>query len=428
MKRALLILFTGLLAGSLFAQVPPGINYQAIARDAGDAIIVSTDITVEITILSDLLPEYSETHMLTTSPFGVFQLVIGQGVPVSGTFGAIDWSSGVKEVQTRIDFGSGYVDMGTTQMWSVPFAQYAAESPGGGGHWTENAGDVHRETGDVGIGNDFPTNKLDVRPSETNSYAGIDLVNEDPTGDIGIFMGTDGGYDYGIGIDNSAEQRFEIVRGSTMNSTPVMVFEREEFIFDGNTEYFDQCGIYNDDPQAALDVGGEIRASNLAGPNEARLKATADGTIIRSGPETDHLFLSGADFYGNNIVYETFGLTCRGSAGTNDFLYCPIHLPDGAEIQGMEFYATDSHSTKTLRVEVQEYQIELVDTYGPFEILFGSTMGSAGRFSYVDPTAVNGTIDNSTGHYVCVVYVIGGDFNWNSSDLLLHGVRIDYTK
>ncbi|MDU9792276.1 hypothetical protein, partial [Helicobacter pylori] len=49
---------------------------------------------------------------------------------MSGTFGGINWGSGSKFTQVELDPAGGfsYMDMGTTQMLSVPYALYAAQS------------------------------------------------------------------------------------------------------------------------------------------------------------------------------------------------------------------------------------------------------------------------------------------------------------
>jgi hypothetical protein len=57
--------------------------------------------------------------------------VIGQGTAVQGTFAGINWSNTNKFLQVEVDLGNGYVDLGTQQLMSVPFALYAANGPVG---------------------------------------------------------------------------------------------------------------------------------------------------------------------------------------------------------------------------------------------------------------------------------------------------------
>ena len=112
--------------------VPGGINYQAVARDNSGKEIVNTPIEVQFSILSgspqgDMV--YREVHTgITTSKYGVFSLVIGQGTPVSGTFADIDWSAFNHWLQVSVKFENNFMDMGTMQFMAVPYALYAGKS------------------------------------------------------------------------------------------------------------------------------------------------------------------------------------------------------------------------------------------------------------------------------------------------------------
>src|SRR5437764_1357927 len=77
------------------AQVPQGMNYQAIARDAGGAIMPLQNICVQSTITDGIAGPtlYQETFNITTNQFGLFTLNIGNGTPVTGTFSSIHWST-----------------------------------------------------------------------------------------------------------------------------------------------------------------------------------------------------------------------------------------------------------------------------------------------------------------------------------------------
>jgi hypothetical protein len=126
-----LCLYSALLA----AQAPPqGINYQAVARDNQGTIIANQQMIVQVQILDPTLAvEYEETHgAITTNQFGLFNLVIGQGTPTgngsSPTFPGINWGSGNHYVNIRVDLGSGLINMGTMQLWSVPYALCSAQA------------------------------------------------------------------------------------------------------------------------------------------------------------------------------------------------------------------------------------------------------------------------------------------------------------
>jgi hypothetical protein len=131
MKKILLLsaLFISFLT---FAQVPQGISYQAIALNGSGTPVVSSNVRVKLSILDVSTTGtvlYTETHLRTTNPQGLFNLIIGQGTVVSGTFNTINWASNSKFLKVEMDAtgGTTYVLVGTTQLLSVPYA-LAADS------------------------------------------------------------------------------------------------------------------------------------------------------------------------------------------------------------------------------------------------------------------------------------------------------------
>jgi len=105
--------------------LPQGIPYQAAARDAQGQAIVSAPVNVRFSLHEgavDGAVSYSETHALTTNGIGLFNTVFGDGTPEQSAFDSINWAATTKFLQVEIDLGDGYVDMGTTQLLSVPYA------------------------------------------------------------------------------------------------------------------------------------------------------------------------------------------------------------------------------------------------------------------------------------------------------------------
>lgn len=155
-----------LLNGSLFAQAPDGINYQAVARNNSGNILANSSVAIRVSIHdgSAVGPVvYAERDTATTNAFGLFTCKIGMGNIISGTFATVDWSSGDKYMQVELDptGGSSYTDLGTTQLLSVPYALYSKNS--GGGLWSASGNNISNSNiGNVGIGNASPANKLDV--------------------------------------------------------------------------------------------------------------------------------------------------------------------------------------------------------------------------------------------------------------------------
>ncbi len=113
------------------ANVPQGISYQAVARNPQGLPLSNTALQVKFTLLSDSLTgttEYSELHSLTTNDLGLFTTAFGTGTPLSGTFANINWAGGNKFVKIEADQGSGFIEMGTQQMLSVPFSMRSQTS------------------------------------------------------------------------------------------------------------------------------------------------------------------------------------------------------------------------------------------------------------------------------------------------------------
>ena len=115
----------------LQAQAPQGFNYQATVRNSVGDLIVNTNVYFKFNVIQGsqtAVPIFTETHYVPTDDLGQVNLVIGQGTANTGVFSEIDWSSGSYYLGIELDTGNGYVAMGTTQLLSVPYALYAANS------------------------------------------------------------------------------------------------------------------------------------------------------------------------------------------------------------------------------------------------------------------------------------------------------------
>tara|TARA_B110000285_G_scaffold231004_1_gene298670 strand:+ start:332 stop:1660 length:1329 start_codon:yes stop_codon:yes gene_type:complete len=150
MKKTLFLFFTiiGLTLSAQQEAPPQGINYQAVVySDNGNnqpglnspgQVLWNEDIGVQFSILSGSSTGtviYKETHATSTDEFGMFDLVIGQGL-VQGTqsFNMIDWGSGYHFLKVEVDKtgGTDYVEMSNQQLWSVPYALYSGYSSSSG--------------------------------------------------------------------------------------------------------------------------------------------------------------------------------------------------------------------------------------------------------------------------------------------------------
>jgi Hep_Hag. len=119
----------------LSSQVPLGFNYQAIARNANGVPIASQSIPVRISIVTALtggtVMWQEEFSSVTTDAYGLISLVVGNGTHTGGSatsFSAIDWSAQTLFLKIEIKYpgtATTWTDMGTSQIWSVPYSLLA---------------------------------------------------------------------------------------------------------------------------------------------------------------------------------------------------------------------------------------------------------------------------------------------------------------
>ncbi len=153
MPNKLLVRFLFILsffvASNTFAQVsqsPDGILFQALATDAAGRPAAGRTVNVKAAIISKTATGsvvYSETFKVPASAAGVFTIVLGKGAYVSGvsSIANIDWANGPYFLNLKVaieptipnsswNVNNEYVDLGTSQFWSVPYALYAGSVKG----------------------------------------------------------------------------------------------------------------------------------------------------------------------------------------------------------------------------------------------------------------------------------------------------------
>ena len=130
MKKIATVLLVCFLSVITIAQVPQAVNYQAIASDANGNVYPNRTISVRFSINDGLnggFPEYQETQTSVTNQFGLFTCKIGFGTATIGVFPNINWGSGNPKyllVEYDPNGGNNYLNMGSTQLVSVPYALY----------------------------------------------------------------------------------------------------------------------------------------------------------------------------------------------------------------------------------------------------------------------------------------------------------------
>ncbi len=132
MKKSILLFWIILLIGvNSFSQAPPeAFNYSSVIRGSNGQAIPNSEVALRFSILSGSFSgsvEYQETHLDTTDQYGVININIGTGVVQQGDFSTIEWGSYTHYLKIELDDngGSNFLEMGTIQLLSVPYALHA---------------------------------------------------------------------------------------------------------------------------------------------------------------------------------------------------------------------------------------------------------------------------------------------------------------
>lgn len=175
MKKITLVFLFEIMHILLKSQIPQKMNYQAVVRDAQGIVIANHAVTLKFVIheaSSTGTIVYSEIVSSITNQFGLVTTQIGS----SGNLATVDWGSGFKYLQVFLDQNGGgnFMDMGTTELLSVPYALFSGNGMVG-------------PTGTIGpMGAQGPTGATGITgatgPSGTDGLAG----SVGPTGPTGI--------------------------------------------------------------------------------------------------------------------------------------------------------------------------------------------------------------------------------------------------
>ena len=129
MKKGGTLLFT-MLTFITWAQLPQQMNYQAVVRNSnGQPVANNSNIKMRFTIHDNSVSGavvFQETATVASNSLGLVTYVIGS----SSNLGAVNCGSANKFLQVEVDVtgGNNYIDMGTTQLLSVPYALYANDA------------------------------------------------------------------------------------------------------------------------------------------------------------------------------------------------------------------------------------------------------------------------------------------------------------
>jgi hypothetical protein len=159
MKKLLTLIAFVAVLGLTAQNIPPqAINFQGVAIDKNGIPVPGMDemgnpiqnsaIRVRFSILTGSATgtiSYQEEHLTSTDEFGRFNLEIGRGTAINGTFTGINWGGDKHFLQVEVDLsalGTNYTLASIQEFLSVPYALYA------------------KTAGSTGDGDTDPTNEI----------------------------------------------------------------------------------------------------------------------------------------------------------------------------------------------------------------------------------------------------------------------------
>jgi len=127
--RTILLALVVLGATSIYPQSPMGFSYQTVVRGNNYLPISNRIVSFRFSLTdAENTIFYVETQTVQTTENGIANLVIGSGATVQGAFTSVPWSDNEIFLKVDVDVtgGSDYVNMGSSKLYSVPYAIYAA--------------------------------------------------------------------------------------------------------------------------------------------------------------------------------------------------------------------------------------------------------------------------------------------------------------
>lgn len=288
MKKIYTVIALVAFSLGIFAQAPEKMSYQAVVRDGSDALVVSTAIGMQISILqttSTGTAVYVETQTPTTNANGLVSIEIGSGTVVSGTFNTIDWSSDSYFIKSEIDplGGTAYTITGANQLLSVPYALFSKNSGGvAGAEWNTSGNNIRNtNTGSVVVGSNianpnlsfYVTNNASPKAAIGNN-GGFNNIN---SGELHFVEDTNYASECGLKIQhNGAANSLYIIGGCSAPDT-IARFNRSGY---SNMRQLRLGLNYNSNPTSQLSVDGN---SDFTGNITITGDLSVTGNIAKGG-------------------------------------------------------------------------------------------------------------------------------------------------
>ena len=407
-----------------YAQVPSGINYQALALDVDGEVLANKQIAVRISFLDEFQSDnvlYQEIHQVSTDAGGLFTLILGQGTVSMGSFDDLTWSSNQKSLSVEIDENGGenFIEVGELQLLTVPYAFHART--------VENNDDADADPENELI-NELKLTENLLEITDAGGTKSVDLSvlvkdgDFDETNEIQEILtdGTSGN----ISISDGSELLIN-VDDADADETNELVTELKliddflELTEGGNTKSVDLSELKNDlDANPANELleevlleGSVLRLTDAGGTRNVDLTSliedadadatneiqelSTDGTsgnISISNGSTLTLMVDDADADATNEIQDIYldGSILKITGGSGS-----IDIGDGVNTdnQNLSFDGTNISITNGNSVDLSEL-IEDDDSSITNEIQDLSTDGTAGNIRISEGSTINLNVDD----------------------------------
>lgn len=410
------------------AQAPQAFNYQAVARNSTGDLIQNQLVTFRISILQDS-PEgtllYRESHAVTTNDFGLANLQIGKGSVLDGTFSGIDWSTGQKHLKVELDpaGGTAYVEMGTAELLSVPYALFADN--------TEVPPEISDADGDTKVqvekNPDEDIIRFDLGGSEVMKLINkrIELINADSN----IFIGANAGQFNTFSHSNSFIG-FEAGKSNTIGNS--------------NTFIGSMSGNFNSEGINNTFVGKEAGYKNISGSYNTFVGVASgknstgtcntflgDGSGLKNSTGSYNTFLGAAAGRNNISGYENLFSGYQAGISNSDGYYNTfLGTYSGSTNSGgfgntFTGYYSGQANTTGFGNSFYGHYAGAMNTDGNFNSYFGENTGSSNSgFNNAFFGAEAGLSMSSGSNNILLGYKAGKNLTTGSNNIIL-GYDID---
>jgi len=284
MKNIIATIFIALLTYSIYAQVPGigqipfGMKYQAVARNAQGQPINSEAIGLRFSILRDSengTVVYTEERLVNTNDLGLFVVTIGS---INLTeFSNLDWRIGDHFLKVELNDNGTWINLGTHQLLSVPYAVTAGN------------GKQVNEAGQDNMSFYGANGNINITLSSQNTFDNGQIILHDDQGEIRAVMRSNGNAGSGEGNLNLAGENGNL--NVTLNAFQNANNGRVSIHDENGTErgrFFSWLGANG---AGNLDVMGENNSFNVRiGPVQSSVNFGTVAVRDDSGAEKGNFF------------------------------------------------------------------------------------------------------------------------------------------